>query len=100
MDAKYEGLFPPGYCPRGLTDCESLSQIIAEGHASFICCGENDGSTRVQQDRYRICIKSGAGIDSTQNGDKRDLMHQASVVMGALAVIEQEDCVAYHRETG
>lgn len=92
-----EGVFVTEYCPREREDCKSFSQLIAEGHASFICCGENNGEGReVEQDKYRVCIKSAEGIDSIQNSDKRDLMHQASVIMGALAVIEENDCHSYH----
>ena len=97
-DQRYEGLFPPGYCPRQRTDCKALSQIIASEHASFLCCGENDGTNRtVEQDRYRVCIKSSENNDIMQDCDKRDLVHQASVIMGALASIEQTDSAAYHK---
>jgi len=97
-DQRYEGLFPPGYCPRQRTDCKALSQIIAAEHGSFLCCGENDGTTRtVEQDKYRVCIKSSENNDVMQDCDKRDLTHQASVIMGALASIEQTDSAAYHQ---
>lgn len=97
IDQRYEGLFPPGYCPRQRTDCSALSQIIATDHASFLCCGQNDGTTRtVDQDQYRVCIKSSENNDLIQDCDKRDLTHQAAVIMGALASIEQADSVAYH----
>jgi len=94
----YEGVFTTEYCPRERADCKSFSQLISLEHASFICCGENNGEGReVEQDKYRICVKSSESIDSIQNCDKRDLVHQASVIMRALAVIEEEDCTAYHQ---
>ena len=97
IKSEYEGVFPSGYCPRGRVDCKSYSQIISGEHQSFLCCGENDGSTRtVNQDKYRVCIKSSENNDIMQDCDKRDLIHQASVIMGALAVIENNDCVIYH----
>ena len=97
IDQRYEGLFPPGYCPRQRTDCKALSQIIAAEHGSFLCCGENDGTNRtVEQDKYRVCIKSSEDNDTMHDCDKRDLTHQASVIMGALASIEQTDSAAYH----
>ena len=96
-DPTYEGSFIPEYCPRGRTDCKALSQIISEGHASFLCCGENDGTARtVEQDKYRMCIKSSEDNDIMTDCDKRDLIHEASVIMGALAIIENTDCAAYH----
>lgn len=94
----YEGVFTTGYCPRERLDCKSFSQVIAQDHASFICCGENNGEGRtVNQDKYRVCVKSSESIDSIQDCDKRDLMHQASVIMGALAVIEETDCHEHHK---
>ena len=94
----FEGSFIPEYCPRGRTDCKALSQIISQGHASFLCCGENDGTTRtVEQDKYRMCVKSSENNDIMTDCDKRDLMHEASVIMGALAIIENTDCAAYHK---
>jgi len=98
INQQYEGLFIPEYCPRQRTDCKALFQLIAENHASFICCGENDGTNRtVEQDKYRICIKSSEDNDIMQDCDKRDLTHQASVIIGALASIEQTDSAAYHK---
>ena len=88
-----EGIHVPGYCPRGLTDCCSLSQIIAHGHQSFVCVGENDGSRReFAQDRFRVCFKNEA-LDELCDYDKRDLMQTQAVMAMALAVVaEREDC--------
>ena len=87
-DQSKEGFRPPLYCPRGLTDCQSLAQVISVGHASFICCGENDGKAApVKQDRWTFCHKSGGGIDATMYIDRRDMAHFAAVFGWALAVV-------------
>ena len=87
MNVEAEGFHPPLYCPRGRTDCQSLAQIISTNHASFICCGENDGSARpVEQDKYTFCHKSGGGVDLTTYMDQRDIAHFAAVLGWALAV--------------
>ncbi len=79
------------YCPRGRTDCKSLAQIISDGHVSFVCCGENDGSdVTVQEDRYRFCHKTAEGVDVLMNHDRRDLSHIAAVYSWALAASVQE----------
>ena len=87
-----EGLWAPEYCPRGKDDCSSLCQIIAKGHASFMCVGENDPDSReMPQDRFRVCFKNGH-VDDMQDYDKRDLMQTNAVLAGALAIIaERED---------
>ena len=91
----------PSKCLRNRGDCMPLSQIEADDHSTFLCCGENDGSHRsVNQDKYTLCIKSCEGIDDIRNCDKRDLIHQASIIMGALAIIEDGDCSEYHKKDG
>ncbi len=83
-------------CPRGRKDCKPISNIVVGKRASFFCCGENDGTSRtVKQDKYTFCFK-GPHRDEMSDNDKRDLMHNATVLMAALAWIEDEDCVAYH----
>jgi hypothetical protein len=87
----HEGFHPPRYCPRGRRDCQSLAQIISTGHATFICCGENDGTERrVSQDRYRFCQQTRDGVDVMTDHDARDLAHIAACVNGALAVALEE----------
>lgn len=88
--AEMEGLHVPEYCPRGRRDCRSLSQIISGGHASFICCGKNDGTTRTeQQDEYRLCFKNST-TDEMSDNDARDLLHLAGVINGALSVVSED----------
>ena len=89
-----EGIFVPEYCPRGIKDCKSLSQVIAAGHASFICCGEH-GQGKLVQDKYRVCFKN-AEIDDQQDFDKRDITQTLGVLAGALSVIEEKDSGLYH----
>lgn len=88
----------PEKCLRGLDSCEPYSQISADDDSSFFCCGENDGTTRiVPQDKYTFCFKNDV-YDDHGHFDKRDLVHQASVILGALAVIEEADSEVYHEK--
>jgi hypothetical protein len=87
-DQRREGFHDPLYCPRSRNDCKSLAQIISEGHRSFVCCGENDGSAaNVPTDYYRFCHKTGDGVDVMMNHDQRDLAHMAAVYSWALATV-------------
>ena len=80
----------PYDCPRGRKNCIALSNIVADNGASFFCCGENNGETRsVEQDIYTVCFK-GEGRDEESHNDKRDLHHNAAVIMQAMAVVEKE----------
>ena len=93
------GIRLPEECLRGLESCEPYSQIVSDSGASFFCCGENDGTDReVKQDKYTICFKNKECDDRTHN-DKRDLIHNAAVIMGALAVIEELDSEVYHEKS-
>lgn len=81
----------PHTCPRGRDDCISLSMIGSDDGTSFFCCGENNGDNReVEQDRYTTCFK-GEHRDEMAYSDKRDLVHQAAVLVQALAVVERHD---------
>ncbi len=83
----------PEKCLRGRTDCKPYSQIASDCGASFFCCGENDGtmseSDVPEKDIFTLCFK-GEFNDELSCNDKRDLVHQAAVILGALAVIEDE----------
>jgi len=86
----------PEKCLRGKKTCQPLAQIAAEGNVSFFCCGENDAEQRfVAQDKYTFCFH-GPHRDTTSYNDKRDLVHNAAVLLQALAIIEEEDSAAYH----
>lgn len=85
----------PEKCLRGLDDCVPLAQIASdEKPLTFICCGENDGTTRTElQDIYRLCVVGCGGPDGNdqmQDCDRRDLTHQAAVIGMALAVISED----------
>lgn len=81
---------PDVSCPRARDDCIALSTIIACDESSFFCCGENNGDSRpVDQDKYTTCFK-GAGRDDIHYYDKRDLIHHASVMLQAVAVVEKD----------
>lgn len=89
-DRRYEGFFEPKYCPRERTDCKALAQIIAPGHASFVCCGErqDEPTSRTDpQDAYRFCHKSVGTppVDVCMNHDERDMAHIAGVYAWATA---------------
>ena len=91
-------LFLPEKCLRGRDDCKPYAQIESDGGVSFYCCGKNDGSNvAVKQDRFTFCFK-GQHRDDMSFNDKRDLTHNASVLIQALAVIENDDCAEYHKE--
>jgi len=79
----------PKSCPRKRSDCQPLSQILAENNASFFCCGENDGTTRkLEQDKYTFCFRNDS-IDEMSHNDQRDLTHTATTILNALSVIEE-----------
>jgi len=82
----------PYKCPRGRSDCIALSNIISDGDdPSFFCCGEHSGSmTAVEQDKFVLCFK-GEHDDRICCNDKRDLVHNAAVIMQALAVVEKAE---------
>lgn len=78
----------PYKCPRGRKDCLSLSLI--QGANSFFCCGQNDGKNiTVEQDKFTLCFK-GEFDDRMAHYDKRDLLHESSVIIRALAVVEKD----------
>ena len=73
-------------CPRGYDDCTSLSQVIANGHTSFVCCGHSDEQTRdVNQDRFRVCWKNDH-VDELGDYDERDLKSTIAVMARALMI--------------
>lgn len=83
------GIDIPYDCPRGRKDCIALANIKADDGSSFFCCGENNGETRPEeQDIYTTCFK-GELRDDTNYSDKRDLVHQASVIVQALGAVEK-----------
>lgn len=89
-------LILPEKCLRGLTTCSPYHQLASDCGTSFFCCGENDGTDReIEQDKYTLCFKNSCD-DSRTHNDKRDLVHQAANILGALAVIEEIDSVTYH----
>jgi len=80
----------PRDCPRGRKDCISLSKIESDGAKSFFCCGENNGDmTEIPQDKYTLCFK-GEHRDEMTCNDKRDLMHNASVIIQAMGAVQKD----------
>lgn len=79
----------PEKCLRERTDCKPLSQIASDCGTSFFCCGENDGTRRgIEQDKFTTCFK-GEFRDEISFSDKRDIIHQAAVLVQAIAVVER-----------
>ena len=84
-------IYLPKKCLRNRDDCQPYAQIASTCGISFFCCGENDGTTRtIEQDKYTVCFR-GEFRDAIEHFDKRDLVHNAAVLVQALAVIEEED---------
>ena len=79
----------PPKCPRSRGDCQPLAQVLSDDETTFVCVGENDGSSRTWHgDRFRHCVKSTApGPDSMQDCDERDMADQASVLVQAISIV-------------
>ena len=79
----------PDKCLRERTNCDPYAQIAADNNESFFCCGVHDGSiNKLLQDKYTVCFK-GPHDDDVSLYDKRDLIHNASVLIQAIAIIEE-----------
>ena len=77
----------PDYCPRGRKNCIAYAQIISDDGLSFICCGKHDGTiNKILSDKWTLCFKNDM-VDQISLNDKRDLTHQASVILDALVAI-------------
>ena len=76
-----------GTCPRGLTNCRPLGQVLADDKSTFVCCGErlDDPSKRlVPQDNFTLCWKSQDGVDVLHWMDRYDLHSHLYAVTRAL----------------
>lgn len=79
----------PYDCPRGRKDCIALANIVADDGSSFFCCGENNGDgVTIKEDIYTTCFK-GEFRDERSHSDKRDLVHQAAILVQSLAIVEK-----------
>lgn len=77
----------PERCPRGLTCCHPLAQVMSDSGESFVCAGDNDGSDRTEPgDVMTLCVRS-AQVDERTHVDERDLADQGSVIAQALSII-------------
>ncbi len=75
-------------CPRQ-TDCEPLSNIVADGGASFVCVGlHREMKKDYPQDKFRHCFKSEAGTDTVFDYDTYDLKSVISIMSEALLIDE------------
>lgn len=78
-------------CPRGRIDCDPLANIESDCRTSFVCCGENDGSTReMPQDVYRLCFKNDETDEMTDN-DEFDLLDLSTVITAAMVHKRRRD---------
>ncbi len=83
------GFALPEKCPRERNNCQPYSQIISTDCESFMCVGMHDGSlSKVLQDKYTVCFKND-DVDSIVMYDRRDIIHTASVLTRAAAIIEE-----------
>lgn len=83
------GFILPENCPRERTNCDPYAQIVSDDCESFFCCGLHDGTlSKVLQDKYTVCFKE-PHDDNISMYDKRDLIHQSSVFIQTLAIIEE-----------
>jgi len=79
-------LYLPEKCLRSCKDCSPLSQIESDDCQSFICCGQNDETTRKEkQDRFRLCWHN-EYINEMTNWDERDIKDTLSVLTQALSI--------------
>lgn len=93
------GFHPMEQCARGLSNCQSLLQIVSTAEERTItCCGEVlDEHTPEPNDRWSICIRSAsnrghcAGVDLRIFVDRQDISHIAAVTTYARALIDSAD---------
>lgn len=79
----------PEKCLRGRSDCRPLSQIEADDHSTFVCCGDRLGDPHtwsVEQDRFTFCVKSQDGVDDIRYVGIYDIHSQLSVLSTALVM--------------
>lgn len=83
----------PEHCPRGLSSCEPLAQIVSDDppldvanrEGSLVCCGLNDGTGRQEpMDRFTVCFMNEA-IDERNDWSERDIKDHLSVLAQALS---------------
>ncbi len=76
----------PEKCPRGLSTCQPLANLVDDEKNGFICCGLNDVSDRVhEQDEFAHCWKN-EHVDYRDHWDNRDIIDTVSVLMRALSI--------------
>lgn len=77
-------------CPRN-TDCEPLSNVVADNGESFVCVGlHNIVKKNHPQDIYRHCFKS-IDTDSIHDYDEYDFKSVISVMSEVLLIKDLKD---------
>lgn len=78
-------------CPRNLTNCTPLSNIVSDNNETFVCVGTSEVSSRSNpQDKFRHCFKSDT-TDSIYDYDEYDLK---SVIATMSAALLLEDLIS------
>ena len=91
----------PEKCPRGLTDCQPLAQVLADDESTFVCCGERQGDPttwEVPQDIFTLCWKSQDGVDTLQWMDHYDLHSHLYVISRALLMYDLKPIVDHDEQ--
>jgi len=71
-------------CPRGLKDCNPLSNMATEDGKDFVCVGKSDPKTRsIHQDKFRHCFVND-NTDTKYDYDEYDIMSVISVMSEAI----------------
>ena len=75
-------------CPRKLTNCKPIANVVPNDLSSIVCVGYHDGKKKSDtQDRFRHCFKSHV-TDTMFDYDEYDLKSVSSVFMEAILMDE------------
>lgn len=85
-------------CPRHLSNCSPLANVVADDGSTFVCCGLSEPAGRtVPEDSFRLCFVSET-TDTIYDHDEVDLRDLAAVICDSLALahrIENEHGMEY-----
>lgn len=85
-------------CPRSCKNCSPYSNIVSDDHATFVCCGDSDPSSRsVSSDNFRMCFRSDT-TDSMFDYDETDIKDQIAVMADAIALAHRIGGDSYAEE--
>lgn len=96
---KTSGFTLPEKCPRGLSNCQPLGQVLSKD-GGFICCGLNSPDERSESlDIYRHCWKNDS-FDEMSDFDRRDVLDTVYVLVTALAIHENMEVSKQNGQDG